>query len=457
MKIFNNILETIGNTPVVRIRHMDTGVCDLYLKLENQNPSGSIKDRIAVSMIDAAEKKGLIKPGGEIIEATAGNTGLGLALVASIRNYRLTLVIPDKMSSEKIRRLSSMGANIVITRSDVEKGHPEYYQDLAARLARERGAYYIDQFNNPANPRAHETATGPEIWEQTGRDLDTIVVAVGSSGTISGLTAFFRNVKPSMEFILADPKGSILAEYALTGKIASKPGSWLVEGIGEDFVPSIADFSMVKNAYSISDKESFMAARDLLEMEGIFAGSSSGTLMAAALRYCREQKTPKKVLTFVCDSGSNYLTKMYNEIWMRERGLAQRERFGDLRDMVFRSYSRHEVATVGPSDSLRQSYIKMKENSVSQLPVMDHDKMVGFLSESDLLFALAGGGDTFKTKVGEAMNRNVVSIRASASEAELLDVLKNDYVAIVEDEKGAFYGIIAKIDYLNYLELKSMG
>lgn len=210
-----------------------------------------------------------------------------------------------------------------------------------------------------------------------------------------------------MEFILADPKGSILAEYALTGKIASKPGSWLVEGIGEDFVPSIADFSMVKNAYSISDKESFMTARDLLAMEGIFAGSSSGTLLAAALRYCREQKTPKKVLTFVCDSGSNYLTKMYNEIWMRERGLAQREKFGDLRDLVFRNYSHHEIVTASPNDSLRQSYIKMKENSVSQLPVMDRDKMVGFLSESDLLFALAEGGDTFKTKVEEAMNRNV--------------------------------------------------
>lgn len=456
MGINDNILDCIGNTPVVKLSHMDTGNCELFLKLENQNPSGSIKDRIALSMIAAAERKGLIRPGDEIIEATAGNTGLGLALVSTIRKYRLTLVIPDKMSSEKIRRLSSMGVNIVITRSDVEKGHPEYYQDLALSLSKKRSAYYIDQFNNPANPEAHMTTTGPEIWEQTGHNLDAIVVGVGSSGTMTGLTAFFKKVKPDMELILADPKGSILAGYAATGKITGPAGSWLVEGIGEDFVPAIADFSMVKKAYSISDGESFMTARNLLVKEGIFAGSSSGTLLAAALAFSREQKTPKRILTFVCDSGSNYLTKMYNEIWMKEHGLLQREKFGDLRDLVFRRYDQQEVMIAAPTDSLRQSYIKMKENSISQLPVMERDEVVGFLAESDLLFALAGGGDTFATKVEDVMSRNVISLGADAREMDLLDILKNDYVAIVKDRNGRFFGIITKIDYLNFLEMKTI-
>ena len=322
---FSNIIDMIGNTPVVKVNGFDTGVCELYLKLENLNPGGSIKDRMAVSMIDDAEKKGILKPGGIIVEATAGNTGLGLALVSAAKGYGLILVMPDKMSKEKVEHLRAMGAQVLMTRSDVEKGHPEYYQDLAMSVASSvPGAFYIDQFNNPANPLAHELTTAPEIWEQMDHDVDAIVAGVGSGGTIAGLTNYFKKVKPDLEMVLADPSGSILKDHVENNPL-QKPGSWLVEGIGEDFVPSIVDFSMVKKAYSITDEESFFIARELLKKEAILAGSSTGTMIAAALKYAREQKTPKKILTFVCDSGNKYISKMFNDNWMIEKGFIKRE------------------------------------------------------------------------------------------------------------------------------------
>src|SRR6202163_3411482 len=247
------ILSLIGDTPLVEVTQIDTGPCQLFLKLENQNPTGSIKDRIALSMIEAAEEEGKLEPGGTVIEATAGNTGLGLALVAGAKGYRVLLVIPDKMSQEKISHVKALGAEVRITRSDVTRGHPEYYQDVAAKLAEEiPGAFYVNQFGNPANPLAHERGTGPEIWEQMGHHVDAIVVGVGSGGTLTGLGRFFEKVQPNLEMILADPTGSILYEWVKTGKL-EKAGSWAVEGIGEDFIPDIADMSLVKDAFEVDD------------------------------------------------------------------------------------------------------------------------------------------------------------------------------------------------------------
>jgi cystathionine beta-synthase len=286
MSVYANVLEMIGNTPLVELTHLDTGPCRLFVKLEYMNPGGSVKDRIGLSMIEEAERRGDLKAGDTIIEATAGNTGIGLALVAAQKGYRLKLFIPDKMSQEKIFNLRAMGAEVVLTRSDVGKGHPEYYQDLAARVARETGAYFINQFGNPDNVKAHEEHTGPEIWEQMDHDLDAVVVGVGSSGTITGIGKYMQRVAPDVEMVLADPEGSVLHDYIKTGKLGDK-GTWLVEGIGEDFIPSICDISLAKRAYSIPDKESFETARLVLREEGLLLGSSSGTLIAAALRYCR--------------------------------------------------------------------------------------------------------------------------------------------------------------------------
>src|ERR1700760_3905588 len=334
--IYNNALQMIGNTPLMAVKHIDTGPCELFLKLENQNPGGSIKDRVGLYLIEAAERAGKIGPGGTLIEATAGNTGLGLALVAAAKGYQLVLVIPDKMSQEKVLHLGALGAKTVVTRSDVTKGHPEYYQDLAQKIAAETpGAFFVNQFANPANPLAHETSTGPEIWEQMEHDVDAIVVGVGSSGTLTGLSRFFARTQPDCQIVLADPEGSVLSGY-IREKQIGKAGSWLVEGIGEDFIPEIADLTRVKKAYSIPDKESFAAAREFLRQEGIFGGSSSGTLFAAALHYCREQDSPKRVVTFACDSGNKYLSKMYNDIWMAEQGFIARTEYGDLRDLVSR-------------------------------------------------------------------------------------------------------------------------
>ena len=321
MSVYNNILDTIGNTPVVKLSRLKTGVSSLFLKLENQNPGGSIKDRTGLNMIVQAEKRGDIHPGQLLVEATAGNTGLGLALTSRMRGYKLLLVIPDKMSREKINHLNALGVETVITRSDVGKGHPEYYQDLAAKIAKERGGYYINQFENPDNPETHYLTMGPEIWEQLEHKVDAVVVGVGSSGTLSGLTKFFKQVSPQTEFILADPKGSVLADYVNLKKLRTDAGSWFVEGIGEDFIPKLADFSLVKKAYEVSDEESFSAARLLLREEGILAGSSTGTLLSAALRYCNEQSEPKRVITLACDSGNKYLSKMFNDNWLAEKNL----------------------------------------------------------------------------------------------------------------------------------------
>src|SRR3954451_16178449 len=377
-------LDLIGNTPMVELTRFETGSCRLFVKLESQNPGGSIKDRIGKSMIEAAEKDGRLKPGGTIIEATAGNTGLGLAQVGTLKGYKLILIVPDKMAREKVQHLRAMGVDVRITRSDVGKGHPEYYQDMAQRIADEAGAFYANQFANPANPLAHETTTGPEIWEQMEHDVDAVVVGVGSGGTLTGLGRYFAKHSPKTEMVLADPVGSVLAPLIKTGKM-EEAGSWTVEGIGEDFVPPNADLSLVKKAYSITDKQSMLAVRDLLSREGILAGSSSGTLLSAALRYCREQTVHKRVVTFVCDSGNKYLSKVFDDFWLAEQGLAEHEQHGDLRDLVMRTHRTGDTVYVGPDESLLNAYGRMRRSDVSQLPVLDNGKLVGIVDESDIL------------------------------------------------------------------------
>jgi cystathionine beta-synthase len=441
----------IGNTPLVEVTRLDTGPCRLFLKLESQNPGGSIKDRIGLSIIEAAERDGRLKPGGVIVEATAGNTGLGLALVGRIKGYRVVLVVPDKMATEKVLHLKALGAEIHITRSDVGKGHPEYYQDVAARIAADLpGAFFADQFNNPANPLAHETTTGPELWEQSGHDLDAIVVGVGSSGTLSGLTRYFARANPDLAFVLADPKGSILTEYVNTGKVADTSGSWAVEGIGEDFIPSIADFSGVRHAYTITDQESFDSARALLRAEGILGGSSTGTLLAAALKYCREQTTPKRVATFVCDTGTRYLSKVYNDGWMVDQGLIQRARTDDLRDLIGRRHDAGEVVSVAPSDTLLVAFNRMRSADLAQLPVIEAGRLVGIIDESDLLLKVENQPDHFASLVGATMTSRLETLPPTASVQALRSTLDRGLTAVVADG-STFYGLITRFDLLNHL------
>jgi cystathionine beta-synthase len=304
------LLSLIGGTPIVELHGFDAGLCQLFLKLESQNPTGSIKDRIALSMVHAAAAEGVLARGDTIIEATSGNTGLALALVAAVESYNLIVVLPDKVSSEKIAHLRALGAEVHVTRSDVDHDDPDYYERLAATMGEALGAFPIDQFSNPANALAHLSATGPEIWEQLDHRVDAVVCGVGSGGTLTGLSQFFASVRPEVELILADPEGSSLASFVETGTLGpSSP--YEVEGIGNSHVPPVADLSRVRAAYVISDEESIATVKRLLRRTGIFAGPSSGTLVAAALKYCREQDTPKRVVTFVCDSGTKYMSKVF--------------------------------------------------------------------------------------------------------------------------------------------------
>jgi cystathionine beta-synthase len=450
----SSVLDLIGETPMVELKKFDTGPCRLFIKLESQNPGGSIKDRIARSMIDAAERDGRLKPGGVIIEATAGNTGLGLAQVGIPRGYRIVLIVPDKMSREKVQHLRALGADVRLTRSDVGKGHPEYYQDMAEKLAAETpGAFYANQFANPANPLAHETTTGPEIWRQLDGDVDAVVVGVGSGGTLTGLGRYFAKVSPKTEMVLADPVGSVLAPLIKTGRM-EEAGSWTVEGIGEDFVPPNADLSFVSKAYAISDRHSMLAVRDLLAKEGILAGSSSGTLLAAALRYCKEQRTPKRVVTLVCDSGNKYLSKVFDDFWLAEQGLSEREQHGDLRDLIARSHREGGTVYVGPDDTLLTAFGRMRRADVSQLPVLDEGKLVGIIDESDILARVDGPYDgrwqRFDAPVRSAMTSELHTLQAGQTLDALLPVFDRNEVAIVFDG-DEFLGLITRIDLINHL------
>ena len=450
MSASSSVLELIGNTPMVEFTRLDTGPCRLFAKLENQNPGGSIKDRIGLSMIEAAEADGSLKPGGTLVEATAGNTGLGLALVASQKGYRLIIVMPDKMSQEKVFHLKALGAEVRMTRSDVGRGHPEYYQDYAERIAEEMGAFFVNQFANPANPLAHETTTAPEIWEQMDHDLDAVVCGVGSGGTITGIGRFMKAHAPHVEMVLADPEGSILADIVNTGEVPEDVGSWLVEGIGEDFVPPNCDLSLVSKAFIIPDKEAFATARDVLHREGFIVGSSSGTLIGAALRYCREQTEPKRVVTFVPDSGNKYLSKMYNDFWMLDKGLMERSSYGDIRDLIARRHVDNEDFTLKPDDSLLTAYSRMKLYDVSQLVVIEGGQVVGILDESDVLIAIFEHEDRFNEPVGKFMTAKLETVSPSAPLKSLFAIFANDRVAIVNDG-DEYLGLITRIDMLNHL------
>ena len=451
--VVDSLLPLIGNTPIVRIRGIDTGLCELYVKLENQNPGGSIKDRMALRMIEAAEADGRLKPGGTIVEATAGNTGLGLALVASQKGYKLILVIPDKMSQEKIFHLRAMGAQVILTRSDVSHGHPEYYMDLARSVAEERGGFFVDQFSNPANAKAHEEWTAPEIWEQLDHKVDAVVGGIGSGGTMAGMGRYFARVSPSTEMVLADPVGSILADM-VEDQPVGQGGAFLVEGIGGGFLPPVGDLSNVEKAYRISDAESFEVARELLKKEGILAGSSAGTLVAAALRYCRDQKTKKRVVTFICDSGNKYLSKMFNDYWMIDNGFIQRETYGDLRDLISRRHWEGATLTIRPDDTMQAAFRRMKMHDISQLPVIENGELVGILDESDLLAALGKDRDAFNRPVRTAMATGVQTVDIRAEAESLIPIFKQGIIPVIV-EKGKFMGLITQIDLVNYLRQKA--
>jgi len=448
--IYTDILDMVGNTPMIELNRLDTGPCRLLAKLECQNPGNSIKDRIAISMVDAAEQDGSLKPGGHIVEATAGNTGIALALVGTQRGYDVTVVVPDKMSEGKISHLRAMGAEVIMARSDVEKGHPDYYQEVAQRIADERNSFYVNQFSNEANVQAHYDTTASEIWEQTGGQFDAFVAGVGSGGTVTGVGRFLKERNPDIQLILADPSGSVLAPLINEGRTVP-PGTWLVEGIGEDFIPDILDLEVIDEAIHIDDRDAFLTARDILRKQGILAGSSSGTLVAAALEWCRRQDEPKTVVTLICDNGAKYLDKMFNDFWMMDQGFLQRKEHGNLRDLIARRHARGEDWTLQPTMPLLQAFKMMRLYDVSQVAVLDeHGSVCGIIDESDVLLAVSSDAESFKRPVAEFMTRKLETISPEQDVHSLLPIFQDDKVAIVVDQ-DQFLGLITKIDLITYL------
>ena len=446
-------LAAIGNTPMVELRNLDTGPCRLFAKLEQFNPGGSVKDRIALGMVEAAERDGRLKPGGTIVEATSGNTGIGLALVAALKGYRMILVIPDKMSREKIQHGRALGAEVIVTRTDVPPGHPLQYQTMADEIAaRTPGALYIRQHYNPDNPAVHEATTGPEIWDQMDGNVDAIVGGIGTAGTMTGLGRYFRKVAPDLKMILADPAGSLLAPYVQTGEL-TEPGAWVVEGIGEDELPPVGDMSLIDEAIIVGDRESLTAARGLLKAEGIMGGSSTGTIVAAAVEWCRRQTEPKRVVAIIPDSGDKYLSKMYDDHWMADQGFIERETYGDLRDLIARRHDEHEDITVLPDATLAIALGKMRLANISQLPVVQDERVIGLIDESDLLQRVLANTDmrgAFSDLVATAMTANLETLPPDASLSDVKATFDKGFVALIRDE-NQYWGLVTRTDLLNWL------
>ncbi|MFA5858858.1 MAG: cystathionine beta-synthase [Elusimicrobiota bacterium] len=446
MAVYRNILEAIGRTPLVRLNNIVSGIkSEVYVKVEYLNPGGSVKDRIGLAMIEAAEKEGLLKPGGTIVEATAGNTGVGLALVAAIKKYRCIFVMPDKMSADKIVLLKAYGAEVVITPTSVPPDSPESYNGVADRLAKEiPGAYRPNQFANPNNPNAHYLTTGPEIWQDSGGKIDVFVAGMGTGGTISGTAKYLKEKNPNITIVGADPEGSILS--------GDSPKSYKVEGIGEDFIPKTFNRQIVDEMVRVSDKESFYTARLLAREEGLLVGGSSGTAVAAALKYAQQLTTPKYIVVLMPDTGRNYLTRIFSDTWMHENGFLTTKtmkpvKVGEIVDVKTFPL----LISISQDATLNAAAKLMRENNISQLPVIDkNNKFVGSLQEAALMKFLHDGIDFNNQKISAIMGQPLPALDENIEISEAYRILLSGTTAIVVTRNDNPAGIITRSDLINY-------
>ncbi len=445
----NSILDVIGRTPLIRLHRVAASVpSPIYVKAEMLNPGGSVKDRVAIAMVEAAERDGRLRPGGVIVEATAGNTGVGLALAAAVKGYRLIVVMPDKMSEDKIRLLKAYGAEVVITPTSVPPDSPESYNGVADRLARELpGAWRPNQFENPENPLAHYRTTAAEIWEQTGGEIEVFVAGMGTGGTISGVGRFLKEKKPEVTVVGADPEGSILSGDA--------PRRYLVEGIGEDFIPKTFNRQVVDEMVRVSDRESFVTARRLAREEGILAGGSSGTALAAALRYAQRLSRPRTIVVLLPDTGRNYLSKLYDEHWMREHGFwpPGSDAHVTLADALRVKGSMPNLIAVGPRDRLRRAVDLMYLYNISQLPVLDGDRSVGSLTESTVMNRLFDGLDLDHQEVSAVMGQPLPERPEETDIAEAYRLFLSGVSAALVTHEGRPIGVITRADIIALLAM----
>ncbi len=451
--LYDSILDCIGDTPCVRLNHVTTGLQGtLYAKVEYMNPASSVKDRIAISIINDLEKSGKLKPGGTIIEATSGNTGAGLAMVAAVRGYKTIFVMADKQSEEKRAALRAYGARVVVCPTDVDADDPRSYYKVAAKLVAETpNSAYANQYHNPANPQAHYVSTGPEIWEQFEGKIDVFIAGLGTGGTISGIGKFLKEKNPNVKIVGVDPVGSLYFDYFHTGQM-TQPYSYKVEGIGEDFLPSTIDFTYIDDVVRVNDKECFNTSRQLVREEGIFGGSSCGAAVAGALKWMKENGKPgMRALVLLPDSGSRYLSKTYNDNWMRENGYLEPERtMGAVKDLLDRKGRGRPLVSVGPDHKVTEVIGVLKLHGVSQVPVIEGGKVIGVLTESRLLErALAGTrGDT---QVRDLIEMNYCTVDERTDIPTLAELFKRSKVAIVIEDDGTPRDIVTRIDLIDYI------
>jgi cystathionine beta-synthase len=450
MRVVDSVLELIGQTPMVRLQRVGKHTkSNIYVKLEYMNPGGSVKDRPALRMIEDAERSGALKPGGTIVEATSGNTGMGLAMAASVKGYSCIFVMPDKMSEEKIRALRAWGARVVITPTDVEPEDPRSYYQVAQRLARETpNAFYGSQYHNQSNPAAHYESTGPEIWEQLDGKVDVFVSAAGTGGTISGTGRYLKEKNPGVRVVAADPIGSVYYDYFYTGKLPPAH-SYKVEGFGEDFLPTCMHFDVVDEVVRVTDKECFDVTRRLVREEGILTGGSSGGAVAAAIKIAEKSDRPLNIVTVMCDSASRYLSKIFDDGWMREHGfLGDELQSGTVADVLARK-SPGPLIVASPEDSVRNVIEMLKKNGISQVPVLSSDRIVGLVNEKDLLAFLVGGGDPASPVTG-CIESNFAIVEPSNRIAMLGQFFSRDLTVFVVLQ-NRLVGVITKIDFIDFV------
>lgn len=445
-----NVIAAVGNTPIVRLNKLAAHVpAEIYAKLEYLNPGGSVKDRPAIQIVDDFEKEGRLHPGGTIVEATSGNTGMGLAMVAAVRGYKTIFVMPDKMSEEKMAALRAFGSRVVVCPTNVEPDDPQSYYCVARRLAEETpGAVLANQYHNPSNPQAHVLSTGPEIWEQTGGEIDVFVTSMGTGGTITGIGRYLKERKPSVKVIGVDPIGSIYYDYFRTGKM-TPAHSYRVEGFGEDFIPGTIDFDVVDEVIRVSDKDCFQWTRRVVREEGLYTGGSSGGTLCAAVRYAERSKKKENILCILPDGAARYLSKIFNDTWMREGGYLEpelaEETVGDI-------LSRHPrpLVTATPADTFSVVIGRMKEHGISQLPVLERGHMVGLITEVDTLSALLDGRAQPATPIREFLDNGFAMVEAHNRLSLLSQIFTQNKVVVVEDG-GHVVGILTKIDLIDWL------
>lgn len=450
MDYYDNILDLIGRTPLVKLNRLASGTkATVLAKMENLNPGYSVKDRIGVAMIEDAERQGLLKPGGTIVEATSGNTGIGLALAAAVKGYKCIFVMTDKASVEKSRYLKALGADVVITPVSAKPGTPDHYVSTAKRIASETAnSFYPDQYSHPANPEAHYRTTGPEIWEQTEGKISHFVAGIGTGGTISGTGRFLKEKNPKIKVIGADPYGSIFKTYKETGKtVETTP--YLVEGIGQEVVPPNVHIKYVDEVVNITDRESFELARQLGRTEGIFCGGSTGTNLAAALHVARDADENAIVVFIVCDTGEHYLTKFHSDEWLKEKRLLEPQKItARLISGTKKPHAPKALVYAAPADSVAEALSKMDELGLTQLPVLDEGRAVGSLRESRVLVKVVRNRDLLEAKVSEVMEGSFPTVDVDDSSDEVTRRLRTSPAVLVE-EYGRIVGIITRHDVLD--------